>query len=114
MPSSCAPSTLSRRTIAPVATSACPKPTSCLVERFVLGLAAGEIPLRGRRAVVRRVELAPGEEDRAGEALRPQRGGGGRRGDAAADEQDVHVAVGHRRPGTVPDRRPATPRGAAW
>ena len=96
MPSSWAPSTCSRRTIAPVASSAWPYSISSLLEqrrrprggverhharareqldvcsshhprrmdeRVLLGLAALQVALRRRRAVVGRVELAPDEED---------------------------------------------------
>src|SRR4029077_10058283 len=65
-------------------------------EGVVLGLVPPEVALRGRRAVVGRVELAAGEGDRALEAARARRGGGRRGGDAAADQQDVGVAVRHR------------------
>ena len=61
-------------------------------------LAALQVALRQRRAVVGRVHLAGDEQDRALEAPLAQLGGGVRRGDAAADQQDV-------------DRRRRSPRG---
>ena len=58
---------------------------------------AGEVALGGRRALVRRVGLAPDEQDAAGEAALVQRLGarGARR--AAADDQRADGAVSHRR-----------------
>src|SRR6185312_10398457 len=87
-------------------------PPGRMDEGVLLGLAPLEVALRRRRAVVRRIELAPGEQDRAVEALLAQRGGGHRRGDAAADEQDVGVAVRHGG-GTLPDARGCAERGRA-
>ena len=58
-------------------------------------LAALQIALRQRRAVVRGVHLAGHEDDRALEAALAQLRCGVRRGDAAADQQDVGTGIAH-------------------
>ena len=65
-------------------------------QRVLQALLALEVALRARRAVVGRVRLAAHEQDRAVGTLLPQPAGAVRRGQPAADEQDVDVAVSHR------------------
>ena len=84
-------------------------------ERRLAILAALQVALRDRRAVIWRIELAGREQDRAFEAALAQLGGGARRGDAAADEEDVVRRFGHVStlcvaPRRVLPRRPATTR----
>ena len=71
-------------------------------------LAAAQVALRQRRAVVGRVHLAGDEDDRAVEAAGAQLRGGVRGGDAAADQQDVRLRLAHRLPPTIVAYRGAT------
>ena len=60
-------------------------------------LRPGQVALRRRRALVRRVGLAADEQHAVGEAALVQRLGAGGAGRAAADDQRADAAVSHRR-----------------
>ena len=64
-------------------------------QRLLAGLLAAEVALGAVRAVVRRVELAPDEQDLALGAFLAQPARAVGRGKAAADEQVVDLAGGH-------------------
>ena len=73
---------------------------------------AAQVLLGRRRAVIGRMRLAPDEQDRAVEALFAQRVGGGRGGDAPADEKDVDRPVRHATDRTLHGARRAQDCGA--